>query len=292
MCGYKQASLNTVTEDDLNKQVDEALSRYKGEPFVKIYTSGSFLDKKEIPIPIRERIFKEFEGCERILVESRPEFIKEDVLATLPKTLTIALGLESSNPDILKISINKGFTPEDSRKAGMMIKAAGLSVRTYLILKPPFISESGAIQDSVDSALFADEFSDEISINPLNIQRGTLADRLWKAGEIRSPWLWSLVKVLTELSGKVDARIMSSPSGGGTMRGVHNCGKCDREILDAIERFSFSQDVKELNIKCDCVGKWQTYIESEAILGSAADLERKFDNDLALGCEKDGRLRH
>ena len=36
MCGYREASLSQVTEDDLNKQIDQALSRYKGIKFVLI----------------------------------------------------------------------------------------------------------------------------------------------------------------------------------------------------------------------------------------------------------------
>lgn len=290
MCGYRQASVSDITVEDLNRQIDEALSGYRGEPFVKIYTSGSFLDEKEIPRTVRERIFEEFKGCERILIESRPEFVREDVLKTLPKTVTVALGLESSDPDVLRTSINKGFTPEDSRNAGLLIKSAGLSVRTYLILKPPFLTESAAIEDTVDSAIFADEFSDEISVNPLNIQRGTLADRLWRSGEIRTPWIWSIAEVFKRSFGKVDARLMSSPSGGGTMRGAHNCGKCDRELLDAIEKFSFTQDLKDLNVSCDCIGSWESYIEAETILGTAADLERGLNSELAIGCEKNGRL--
>ncbi|MCL2033014.1 MAG: archaeosine biosynthesis radical SAM protein RaSEA [Methanomassiliicoccaceae archaeon] len=288
MCGYRQASLSRVTEDDLNRQVDEALSKYNEEGFVKIYTSGSFLDENEIPLSIRERILKEFSGCERILFESRPEFVKEETIAALPKTITIALGLESSDPDVLATSISKGFTPDDSRNAGMIIKGAGLTVRTYLLLKPPFLTESVAMEDTIRSALFADEFSDEISINPLNVQRGTYAERLWRAGELRPPWVWSLTEVLRKLSGAVNARLMSSPSGGGTMRGVHNCGKCDRNVLEGIEKFSFSQDVKDLDVKCDCIKDWQTYLGLERILGTAADLDRRFDNDLALGSAKDG----
>ena len=292
MCGYRQASLSAVTEDDLNRQVDEALSKYKGEGFVKIYTSGSFLDENEIPMPIRQRILDEFSGCERILFESRPEFVREGMLASLPRTTTIALGLESSDPDVLRISINKGFTPEDSRRAGMLIKEAGLKVRTYLLLKPPFLTESSAIEDTVRSAMFADGFSDEISVNPLNVQRGTYAERLWRAGELRPPWLWSLAEVLRRLSGNVSARLMSSPSGGGTSRGVHNCGECDKALLEGIERFSFSQDVKDLDARCGCMDDWQRYLESERILGTAADLDRGFDNDLAIGRVKDGGVRH
>ncbi|MCL1810634.1 MAG: archaeosine biosynthesis radical SAM protein RaSEA [Methanomassiliicoccaceae archaeon] len=291
MCGYRQASLVTVTEDDLNMQIDEALSKYNGEPFVKIYTSGSFLDEKEIPLSVRQRVLKEFSGCERILVESRPEFVKEETVAALPKTTTVALGLESSDPDVLSTSINKGFTPEDSRRAGMLIKEAGLTVRTYLLLKPPFLTESSAIEDTVASAVFADEFSDEISVNPLNVQRGTYAERLWRAGELRPPWIWSLAEVMRRLSGRVNARLISSPSGGGTARGVHNCGKCDREMLDGIERFSFSQDPKDLEVECECKDGWQTYLESERILGTAADLDRGFGNDLAIGSAKDGGIR-
>jgi radical SAM enzyme (TIGR01210 family) len=292
MCGYRQASLRTVSEDDLNKQVDEALSKYKGEEFVKIYTSGSFLDEREIPPTIRDRIMKEFSGCGRILFESRPEFVRKDILSSLPGTTTIALGLESSDPDILRTSINKGFTPDDSRKAGLMIKEAGLAVRTYLLLKPPFLTESAAIEDTVRSALFADEFSDEISVNPLNVQRGTYAERLWRASELRPPWIWSLAEVLRRLSGNVSARLMSSPSGGGTSRGVHNCGECDKTMLEGIERFSFSQNAEDLTAECDCIKDWKTYLELERILGTAADLDRGLGGDLAIGCVKDGGVRH
>ncbi|MCK9323287.1 MAG: archaeosine biosynthesis radical SAM protein RaSEA [Candidatus Methanomethylophilaceae archaeon] len=282
MCGYRQASISSITEDDLNRQIDQALSKYEGEPFVKIYTSGSFLDEKEIPISIRDRIFDEFSDCGRILVESRPEFVTNDVLSTLPRSLTIALGLESSNPDILRTSINKGFTEQDSKRAGMAIKDAGLTVRTYLLLKPLFITESKAIEDSVNSARFADPFSDEISVNPINVQRGTYVERMWKRGEFRSPWIWSLIEVLKQLSGTVNARLMSSPSGGGSQRGVHNCGICDRAALDAIEKFSFTQDPKDLEVTCECKDLWKRYMEAEELLGTATDLDRGFDNDLMI----------
>lgn len=282
MCGYRQASLRTVTEADLNRQVDQMLSRYKGERFVKLYTSGSFLDENEIPPAIRDRIFSEFSGCSRILIESRPEFVTSESLKNLPKVTTVALGLESSSPDVLKTSVNKGFTPEESKAAGTLIKQAGMSVRTYLLLKPPYMTERAAIDDAIASAIFADPFSDEISINPLNIQFGTVAERLWKRGELRSPWIWSLVEVLRTLSGTVNARLMSSPSGGGSQKGVHNCGKCDRAVLDAVEKFSFSQNPADLDVSCECVSKWKDYMEAERLLGTASDLDRRFGGELMI----------
>jgi radical SAM enzyme (TIGR01210 family) len=220
MCGYASASLSGVTSDDLLKQLDQAAQRYNNEPFVKIYTSGSFLDENEIPKDVRNAVFDKFKNAERLLFESRPEFISAAVLKTIPKNVTIALGLESSDPDVLAVSIKKGFTPEDSRKAGVMIKKAGLKVRTYLLLKPPYLNERDAIEDTVSSVKFAGEFSDEISINPVNVQKFTAIERMWKKGDYRPPWIWSLIEVMKECTGTVGARLMSSPSGGGTQREI------------------------------------------------------------------------
>jgi len=284
MCGYASASLSGVTSEDLMWQLEQASKKYAGEPFVKIYTSGSFLDGNEIPKDVRDAIFERFGSAERILFESRPEFITKEVLGTLPKNVTIALGLESSDPEILKVSIKKGFTPEESKKAGMMIKKAGLTVRTYLLLKPLYLNERDAIEDAVSSVRFASEFSDEISINPVNVQKFTLIERIWKKGDYRPPWLWSLIEVLSRCAGKVNARLMSSPSGGGTQRGAHNCGECDSGVLKAIERFSFSQNIKDLNADtCRCRGTWSLLMETETMLGTASDVMRSVDNELAIG---------
>jgi len=284
MCGYASASSSNVTSEDLMRQLDQAMKKYNGEPFVKIYTSGSFLDENEVPKDVRNAIFDKFKDAERILFESRPEFVTKDVLKTIPKNVTIALGLESSNQDVLKVSIKKGFTPEDSKKAGMMIKKAGLTVRTYLLLKPLYLNERDAIEDAISSVRFASEFSDEISINPVNVQKFTLIERIWKKGDYRPPWIWSLIEVMERCAGTVNARLMSSPSGGGTQRGVHNCGTCDNDALNAVERFSFSQNIKDLKVNpCQCRRTWSSLMDSETMLGTASDVMRAIDNDLAIG---------
>ena len=282
MCGYRSASLHDVTSEDLNKQLDAVMEKYNGEPFVKLYTSGSFLDVNEIPLDVRERVYEEFKGCKRLLFESRPEFVTEDAVSTMPGSVTVALGLESADEDVLVRCVNKGFTAAQSRAAGTMIKDAGLSVRTYLLLKPPYLNESAAIEDAVASARFADPFSDEISINPLNVQHATVVERLWKRGEFRSPWIWSLMEVFRRLSGNVSARLMSSPSGGGSQRGVHNCGSCDQEALAAVERFSYSQDVRDLDVSCECKSRWERYMVAERMLGTPADIGRSFDSELMI----------
>lgn len=281
MCGYRSASMSEIGEKELMSQIDRVMESYKGEPFVKLYTSGSFLDPREIPVPVRERVLREFAGCERILFESRPEYITEDILSGLPKNVTLALGMESCDPEVLRVSVNKGFDQDDTARAGAMAKEAGLSVRAYVLLKPPYLTERAAVEDAVASVRFAAPFSDEVSVNPVNVQNGTAVERLWKRGEYRSPWIWSLIEVLRTCAG-CGPRIMSSPSGGGSQRGVHNCGSCDRRALDAVERFSFSQDVRDLDVTCDCLKKWKAYCAAETMLGTPADLDRALDADLAV----------
>ncbi len=282
MCGYRDASLSEVTEEHLLSQLEQALSRYNGEPFVKIYTSGSFLDDNEVPPSVRARFFEAFKDCERILFESRPEFITEESLKDVPKNVTVALGLESADPKVLEVAVHKGFTPDDILRVGTLLKSQGYGVRTYLLLKTPFMTEKAAIADAVSSIRFAAPFSDEISVNPLNVQRGTYVERLWKRGDFRSPWIWSLIEVFRQTSGTVDSRLMSSPSGGGASRGVHNCGECDQRALAAIEKFSASQDLADLDVSCMCQTSWRAYMESEVVLGTPADLDRGLENDLAL----------
>lgn len=287
MCGYKESSLSNITCDNLNDQLNQAISKYEKEPFVKVYTSGSFLDEREVPLEIRNRFFDTFTNCKRILFESRPEFIKPDAINSLPSNVTVALGLESSNPKVLKTSVNKGFTPEDVCTAGTALKNVGINVRTYILLKPLYMTELMAIRDSVISAHFADQFSDEISINPLNVQKGTCVEKLWKKGEFRPPWIWSLIRVLKELNGTINSRLMSSPSGGGTIRGVHNCGLCDKGALIAIERFNSTQHSCDLDIpSCECLSEWRSYLRSECLLGSPKNIERDFKNDLVIQGKK------
>jgi len=42
-------------------------------------------------------------------------------------------------------------------------------------------------------------------------------------------------------------RLIIHPTAGGKVRGAHNCGACDSEVVAAIERYSVSGDIHELD---------------------------------------------
>ena len=274
MCGYVNDSSANVGERELEVQLEKAMNAYKGEPYVKIFTSGSFLDAGEVPPSFAENLVRSFgERAERVLIESRPEYVTRKTLAPLKKhaELEIALGLETSSDRIRLRSINKGFTFADYRKAIDVIKDEGLISKTYLLLKPPFLTEREALLDAVESIKAVDGLTETISLNPVNIQNRTLVDYLWRRGVYRPPWLWTLLEALKT---PTKSRLMSSPTAGGSGRGAHNCGKCDAEIMGKIEEFSVSQDRGILEMECPCREDWLRFMEEEEFMGETTDMER------------------
>jgi len=284
MCGYNAASEEGIGEAELRIQLQQVLQRYEGEEMVKLYTSGSFLDEKEIPASIRNEIIASLPDTRRILFESRPEFVTEEVLDTLPaRRVQVALGLESANDEVLRKSIRKGFSVADYERSARSLHSKGIPVRTYLLLKPPYLTESQAIADTLRSIRFASPHSESISVNPLNVQAGTTVEGLWRRGDYRAPWLWSLIEVLVKGKQLTDVRVFSAPSGGGTPRGVHNCDKCDHKVLEAVKKFSFSQDVKEFEgLECGCRKEWESIVRLQDAMDTSVDIERYLGDELEL----------
>ncbi|MFW6196183.1 MAG: archaeosine biosynthesis radical SAM protein RaSEA [Thermoplasmatota archaeon] len=260
MCGYYTDTNPDIKDEDLEKQISEALERYDDQPIVKIYTSGSFFDEREVSNSITEKILDSFD-TEKTLIESRPEFITKKKLknfSELTNKLEVAIGLESANDFVLKRCINKGFTFEGYKRAAERVKENDALLRTYLLLKPPFLTESEAIQDTLESIDKVTDLSDIISINPVNVQRGSLIEHLWYKNVYRPPWLWSLVEVLKK--SRLDTKLVSSKAGLGSDRGTHNCGECDDEIIDKIDQFNISQDksiLDEIKYTCSCRDEWE-----------------------------------
>jgi radical SAM enzyme (TIGR01210 family) len=281
MCGYFGDTIPEVREDDYRAQLEGVLERYEGQVIVKIFTSGSFLDDREVPPEIQDEIVARFvgNGARKLIIESRPEYVTEENLGRLTgilngRNMEIAMGLESASDPVLVNNINKGFRFVDFEQAARTALEQNCSVKAYTLLKPPFLSEAAAIADSVETALKAAKTgATTISVNPVNIQNFTVVEHLFREGRYRPPYLWSLVEVLKRLAALRDEGaipgetvLMSSPSGAGTRRGVHNCGKCDKRLLEAIGTFSLTQDASMLEVSgqvCACRERWEDVLVLE-----------------------------
>ena len=287
MCGYINDCLlkgQSVSNEDIVYQFKSALEKFNNEKFelIKIFTSGSFMDDSEVPPESQADIIKIVNelNVNNLLVETRPEFVTDDKLNEFQKLfagkLQIALGLESSNDKILKYSINKGFKFLDYINAVKIIQNFNIFIKTYLLLKPPFLTEHDAIIDVINSiqVLSSNELSNTISINPINIQNFTIVEYLYHRNEYRPPWLWSVVEVLKEGKKIINEsgnaiRLMSQPTAAGHSRGAHNCFKCNNTVIQALKEFSLVNDINIFTkLSCDCMAQWRDLLELENIAKS------------------------
>ncbi len=281
MCGYNIESDRSISGDDIVKQFEGAEEQLGDVGMVKVYTSGSFLDSREMPSSAADHILRRCaDRGVRLLIESRPEYITPeslDKMLSVHEDIELAIGLESANDDVLASSINKGFTVADYDRAATTMKRKGVDLRTYVLLKPPFLTEKEAIEDAVATAEHAAPFSHSISMNAVNVQKGTLVERLWKDWSYRPPWLWSVLEVAGRCAG-LGPMFLCDPVGGGTQRGAHNCGECDQVILDGLKAFTTSQDRSRLaKPACGCRDVYSAIIELEgSVVGGTPDLQRFF----------------
>ena len=143
-------------------------------------------------------------------------------------------------------------------------------MKTYLLFKPPFMSEGDALTHTTSWLIDVAPYSDEVSVNPMNIQKKTIVDRLFRNKEYRTPWLWSLVEMIKRAHAELDdasCRIIVHPTAGGKIRGAHNCGSCDSEVVAAIERYSVSGDTDEFShLECSCEAHWRAELDNDLSL--------------------------
>ncbi len=273
MCGYAKDTLGrSATGEELAIQLDQALGRYRDEPYVKVYTSGSFLDEREVDSASRLRLVRAFSGrARRLLIETLPEFVTDATLRPLKDAfageLEVAQGLETAQLEILRRFVNKGATPEEYFRAADRIRAMKIRAKAYLLLKPPYLTEEEAIDDVVRSIELAAPRFDSLSINPVHIQNGTVVEWLYRRGRYRPPWLWSLRAALVRGAAyRGSTRLVSFPTAGGLARGPHNCGSCDARVLAAIEEASLSQRFDALTeLDCGCRSHWERWQELEPL---------------------------
>jgi radical SAM enzyme (TIGR01210 family) len=175
------------------------------------------------------------------------------------------MGLETSSDVIRKQSINKGFSFRNFADAAIAARENGATVKSYLMLKPLFLSEKEALEDIVQTVRDAAEYTDTFSINLCNVQRGTYVEYLWDRKQYRPPWLWSIVDILQRTKAEFpDMIITSDPVGAGSKRGPHNCRECSHDVADAIRLFSLMQDLSCFeHLSCDCKDLWEQVLDLE-----------------------------
>ncbi len=290
MCSYLlDGTSERVSSEDIVRQFESITAQLDGvgaPVSVKVYTSGSFLDPDEVPVDARDVILQYLSQDERVhevVLESRPQYVTEEALTKLRamlngKRVEIGMGLESGNEMVRTVCINKGLSNDEFQRAVSVARQYGIGTRAYILVKPPFLTERDALIDSLRAAEAAVSMgATTISVNPVNIQRATLVEKMWQAGEYTPPWLWTVVELLILARTRIDTdvNIVCDPVAAGKVRGTHNCGLCDNNVTAAIRKFSLDQDIVPLtHLTCECKALWRHLLQWEDLCLSAPLVQR------------------
>ena len=158
MCDlWKNTTDKPVPPGAIPEQIKFALSRIAPTKHLKLYNSGSFFDNKAIPEDDYRKIASLIEDFDTVTVESHPFFIGKNTLQfqeLIKPALQVAIGLETIHPVILS-GLNKKMDLADFEHSVTYLASHGITSRAFILLRPPFLSETEGIdwaKKSIDYA--------------------------------------------------------------------------------------------------------------------------------------------
>lgn len=158
---WKNTTDERVPVGAIPEQIDFALARLPAARHIKLYNSGNFFDAQAIPPEDWSSIADRVRRFRTVIVENHPKLCGEtcvrfrDLLRARENSLSpsggeggpeleIALGLETVHPGVLP-RLNKRMTVDDFDQAVRFLRVNDISVRAFILLKPPFLGEADAV---------------------------------------------------------------------------------------------------------------------------------------------------
>lgn len=251
MCDlWKNTTNKSVRIGDIPNQIEWALKQMPEVKHLKLYNSGNFFDKKAIPEEDYRQIASLLSGFETIIVESHPKFINEKCLLfkeMLNPELEVAIGLETVHLEVLQ-KLNKQMTLNDFNSAVRFLAKNGIRSRAFILLKPPFLSESEGIFWANKSIDYAFEVGVQCcTVIPVRAGNGAM-NILMDNGNFSLPKLNSLEAVLDYGIGLSSGRVFADV---WDLELFSECEKC----FDERQRRLMTMNLSQKNIDrivCNC----------------------------------------
>jgi radical SAM enzyme (TIGR01210 family) len=253
MCDlWKNTTVESVPAGAIPRQIDFALERLPEAQHVKLYNSGNFFDAKAIPKDDWPALVDRVRGFKSVIVENHPKlcgdgcFEFRDMLAAHDVELEIALGLETVHPEVLP-RLNKQMTVDDFSRAATRLRSEGIRLRTFILLRPPFLTEEEGIEWAMRSIEFA--FQAGVSCcSVVSTRAGNgIMERLESDGMFASPKLPSM-EVVQERGLELGVGRVFMDTWDALK--FATCSECAERRIQRIADMNLSQQVAP-RIKCE-----------------------------------------
>ncbi|MCC7554929.1 MULTISPECIES: archaeosine biosynthesis radical SAM protein RaSEA [Methanoculleus] len=281
MCGFYCATSRgrEVSADEYIAQFEHVMDAVDlGDyPIVSIYNDGNIFNEREMPVAAIEKICSYIDGYKnirKVVVESRIDYSPDEHVAKMKKALNgrqleVAFGFESANAQVMNLCINKGFSANNFDLFHSRMRGMGVLTKPLLLVKPPFLTEGEAIDDILRTISYCiSRGIDYVDLEVTTVEKNTVVHELWKNDLYRPPWLWTLVELLQQCRERFGnrAHVYVSPWNYSveSLDWARNCGKCDAEITEAIQRYNSRFDTTEFDgLDGSCREEWKEAVTAE-----------------------------
>jgi archaeosine synthase beta-subunit len=192
---------------------------------LKLYNSGSFFDARAIPVEDHQAIAERTNNFVRLIVENHPALTDEKILRfrdRLRCRLEIAMGLETVHPEILP-RLNKRMTLEQFSIAANFLRAHDIDLRVFILVQPPFMQPSEALQWTERSLDFAfDCGATAATLIPTRGGHGAM-ETLAASGDFSPPNIATLEAAISYGLRLKRGRVFADLWDAKTMSGCHHC---------------------------------------------------------------------
>ena len=253
MCDLWRHTLpSPVAPGDIPRQIEFALARLPRARQIKLYNSGSFFDAGAIPPADDLSIAALLRSFDRVIVESHPALVGDRCLRfcdLLHSPLEVAMGLETAHSGVLE-KLNKRMTLKDYAAAAHRLRSHGISLRSFVLVQPPFMAERDALEWSCRSIDFAQECgATVVTLIPTRSGNGAV-DELAQLGAFAPPHLAMLEQALEYGLRRGAGRVFADLWDGA---GIPCCPMCKAQRLARLQRMNLTQRV-ETAVSCVSCG--------------------------------------
>ena len=251
MCDlWRNTLAQSVEIGDIPAQIDYALERLPAARQIKLYNSGSFFDRRAIPREDYAAIAARASNFERAIVESHPLLVGDDCLRLrdlLNGQLEVAIGLETVHPTIGP-RINKRATLQQFAQSAQFLRENGIALRTFILVKTPWMNEAQALEWACKSLDFAFECGASVAaVIPTRAGNGAM-EALRENGEWSPPRLQTLEAAAAYGIGRGRGRVFADL---WDLEQFSNCPICFAARRARLEAMNATQTVTA-PVECDC----------------------------------------
>lgn len=266
MCDYG-GYRRTSNADEVRRQIENLFKTWNYPEIVNISALGSIFDPIEVPPNARNAFFStlsKMPNLQYVGVESRAEYINEDVLAEAKRLLgsielDVGIGLESTDDTVRNVLLNKGMSLKTYERAVRCLLAHEVLPVAHVFLKPPLLTEREAINDAIQTIRYAVDLGVHRTVlMASNLKANTLTWWLHKNGEYELPSLWSVMEIIDALDDDCleTLQIYGFECGMPMEKLSGACPCCNPHLIKLISEFNYNGQRSVVDearkIKCSC----------------------------------------